>query len=116
MSIWKAALANGVTIADPAAAAALTQGAAPADLTENGGAIGGTNDGDIPALVDPAGDSGASVIAGIRENATKINLILAQLAKIKNDVAAVRTAVGANKTAIDAIISALETANIIKTS
>lgn len=50
-----------------------------ADLTENSGAIGGTNDGDLPALVDPAGDAGASVIAGIRENAAKINAILAAL-------------------------------------
>lgn len=48
-----------------------------ADLTENSSAIGGTNDGDIPALVDPAGDSGASVIAGIRENATMINALRA---------------------------------------
>lgn len=48
-------------------------------LTENTGAIGGTNDGDLPALVNPAGDSGASVIAGIRENSTKINAIIAAL-------------------------------------
>lgn len=48
-------------------------------LTENSGAIGGTNDGDLPALVDPAGDSGASVIAGIRENSTAINTLTTKL-------------------------------------
>lgn len=48
-------------------------------LTEDGGAIGGTNDGDLPALVDPNGDAGASVIAAIRENAAKINEIAARL-------------------------------------
>lgn len=50
-----------------------------AALTEGGGAIGGTNDGDLTALVDPAGDSGASVIAGIRENATKCNELSTKL-------------------------------------
>lgn len=44
-----------------------------AALTENSSTIGGTNDGNLPALVDPAGDSGASVIAGIREVATRCN-------------------------------------------
>lgn len=53
--------------------------AAIADLTEASGAIGGTSDGDLTALVDPSGDAGASVIAGIRENATAINGILAAL-------------------------------------
>jgi len=47
----------------------------PAALTENAGAIGGVSDGDLPALVDPAGDAGASVIAGIRECATRINAL-----------------------------------------
>lgn len=51
----------------------------PAALTENSGAIGGSSDGDLPALVDPSGDAGASVIAGIRENATKINAIITLL-------------------------------------
>ena len=51
-------------------------------LTENAGAIGGTNDGDLPALVDPAGDAGASVIAGIRENAEKINKIITALTNL----------------------------------
>lgn len=46
-----------------------------ANLTENSGAIGGTNDGNLPALVDPSGDAGATVIAGIRECAAKINAI-----------------------------------------
>lgn len=50
-----------------------------AALTENSSSIGGTNDGDIPSLVDPSGDSGASVIAGIRECATMINTIISNL-------------------------------------
>lgn len=49
----------------------------PAALTEGGGAIGGTSDGDLTSLVDPAGDAGASVIAGVRENATMINTLIA---------------------------------------
>lgn len=53
--------------------------AAIADLTEGGGSIGGTQNGDITALVDPAGDSGASLIDGVRENSAKINGILAAL-------------------------------------
>lgn len=51
----------------------------PTALTENAGAIGGSSDGNLPALVDPAGDAGASVIAGIREVATQCNSILALL-------------------------------------
>lgn len=66
-----------------------------AALTENSGAIGGTNDGDLPALVDPAGDSGASVIAGIRENATAINALTTKL---------------------NAVIAAAEAAGILATS
>lgn len=54
-------------------------GASIAALTENSSAIGGTNDGNLISLVDPSGDSGASVIHGIRENATKINEIAAKL-------------------------------------
>lgn len=49
--------------------------AAPSALTENAGAIGGASDGDLPALVDPAGDAGASVIAGVREVATRANTL-----------------------------------------
>jgi predicted RecA/RadA family phage recombinase len=48
---------------------------APAALTENSGVIGGTSDGNLPALVDPSGDAGASVIAGIREVATRCNTL-----------------------------------------
>src|SRR3990167_8796022 len=51
----------------------------PSALTENGAAIGGTSDGDLPALVAPAGDAGASLIAGVRENATMINTIITLL-------------------------------------
>lgn len=66
-----------------------------AALTENSSAIGGTNDGDLPALVDPGGDSGASVIAGIRENATKNNEL---------------------STKVNAILAALENVGIVATS
>jgi hypothetical protein len=46
------------------------------DLTEDSGAIGGTNDGDLPDLSTP----GAAVnTASVRENATRINEILAVL-------------------------------------
>lgn len=47
----------------------------PAALTENSGVIGGTSDGNLPALVDPSGDAGASVIAGIREVAERSNTL-----------------------------------------
>lgn len=61
----------------------VNQAALVAALTENSGAIGGTNDGNLPALVDPNGDAGASVIAAIRENATAINNILTALKNAK---------------------------------
>lgn len=60
-------------------------------LQENGGSIGGTSDGNLPALVDPAGDAGASVIAGIRECATKINLLVTAMNAVKTDNASIRT-------------------------
>lgn len=78
-------------IANVAAPAALTA----ATLTENSGAIGGTNDGNLPALVDPSGDSGASVIAGIRENAAMINKLHADITALRttvaNEIAALKT-------------------------
>lgn len=46
------------------------------DLTEDGGAIGGTNDGDIPDLTSP---SAALNAEGIRELATMVNTILEAL-------------------------------------
>jgi hypothetical protein len=70
---------SGEWFIDPTLAGGLKPATDPANLTEAGGAIGGTSDGDLPALVDPNGDAGATVIAGIRENATKINAILAAL-------------------------------------
>lgn len=79
-------------VADPAAMAALTSAA----LTENGGAIGGSNDGDAPTPVDPNGDAGASVIAYLRELAVALN-------EVRADVAAAKTAIDANKAAVDAI-------------
>ena len=57
-------------------AAASGAAAAIADLTEDTGAIGGTNDGNLPDLTTP----GATVnTASVRENATRINEILAVL-------------------------------------
>lgn len=45
-------------------------------LTEAGGAIGGTNDGDLPSL---AGVADANVSAAIREVAAKLNELIAAL-------------------------------------
>lgn len=57
-------------------AAASGAASAIADLTEDSGAIGGTNDGDLPDLTTP----GTTVnTASVRENATRINEILAVL-------------------------------------
>lgn len=92
-------------IADPAAMAALTSAA----ITENGGAIGGTNDGNMPALVDPSGDAGASVIAAIRELAVALN-------EVRADVAAGKTAIDGNKAAIDAALVVLENAGLVASS
>jgi hypothetical protein len=50
--------------------------AAIAALTENSGAIGGTNDGDLPDLTTP---SAAGNTAAVRELATHVNNILAAL-------------------------------------
>jgi hypothetical protein len=54
----------------------ITEGSAVADLTEDGGAIGGTNDGDIPDLTTP---SAALNTAAVRELATTVNTLLASL-------------------------------------
>lgn len=88
-TIAGAGLAQAATVA---AAAAQTSAA----LTENSGSIGGTNDGNLPSLVDPGGDSGASVIAGIRENATMINACVADITELRTqlnaEIAALKTA------------------------
>lgn len=47
-----------------------------ADLTEDGGAIGGTSDGDLPDLTTP---SAAANTASVRELATRINALQAEL-------------------------------------
>ena len=47
-----------------------------AALTENSGAIGGTNDGDIPSLASP---DAATNAAAIREVAEKLNDVIAAL-------------------------------------
>jgi len=74
--------ASGVNLNQIMQAANLT--ATAAALTEGSGAIGGTQDGDITTLVDPAGDNGASLIDGVRECAAAIN-------KVVTDVAALRS-------------------------
>lgn len=102
---------------------------APAALTENAGAIGGTSDGDLPALVDPNGDAGATVIAGIREVATRCNTLgtlagvtaqnvsdvtqkvieLVTLATTaQNNLKELTTAQAANRTAIIALTDAVK--------
>jgi len=64
---------TGATLAQGNPAAA---GAAVADLTENSGAIGGTNDGDLPDLSSP---DAAGNAAAVRELATTVNGLLASL-------------------------------------
>jgi hypothetical protein len=62
---------------DETAVAALIGGSTLiADLTENSGAIGGTNDGDLPDLTTP---SAALNTAAVRELAVRINEIQAEL-------------------------------------
>jgi len=46
------------------------------DLLENGGSIGGTNDGDLPSLASP---TAALACEAVREVAVKVNAILAAL-------------------------------------
>ena len=54
----------------------LGQGAAVASLTEDGGAVGDTNDGDLPDLTTP---DAAGNAAAVREVATKLNGLLTAL-------------------------------------
>jgi hypothetical protein len=73
-----ATAATSATSATSATAAAAISGVETtvADLTENAGAIGGTNDGDIPDL--SSADAAANA-AAVRELATTVNAILAAL-------------------------------------
>lgn len=87
-------------LADPTGASALTQDA----LEDNTGGTAGTTLAEIGATYDQA------------EVANAIASLAAQLAKVKVDVAAVRTGSEANNAAIDAIHVALETAGVVKTS
>ena len=57
-------------------ASALTGSAVVDVLTENSGAIGGTNDGDIPDLTTP---DAAGNAAAVRELATTVNAIVSAL-------------------------------------
>jgi predicted RecA/RadA family phage recombinase len=102
------------TLADGLTAAALTEdggaiggsndgdipdlAATAAALTENSGAIGGSQDGDITTLVDPSGDSGASLIDGVRECAVMINTLV-------TDVDALRAAARENATMINTLVT-----------
>lgn len=67
-------MSDGSELVSLAAASGAT--AAIADLTENSGAIGGTNDGDLPDLSSP---SAALNAAAARELATRVNEIQAAL-------------------------------------
>lgn len=89
--------------------------AAIAALTENGGALGGVQDGNITALVDPAGDAGASLIDGVREVAAKVNALAAAEAVHAQNISDVAqktielvTAQGEDRTAIVALTDAIK--------
>lgn len=66
--------ATGAEVLSLAKASGAT--AAEATLTENAGAIGGTNDGDLPSLASP---TAALACEAVREVAAKVNAILAKL-------------------------------------
>lgn len=89
--------------------------AAIAALTEGAGAIGGVQDGDITALVDPAGDAGASLIDGVREVAVKVNALAAaeavhaqNISDVAQKIIELVTAQGEDRTAIVALTDAIK--------
>lgn len=89
--------------------------AAVAALTENGGALGGVQDGNITALVDPAGDAGASLIDGVREVAAKVNALAAaeavhaqNISDVAQKIIELVTAQGEDRTAIVALTDAVK--------
>lgn len=89
--------------------------AAIAALTENGGALGGVQDGNIAALVDPAGDAGASLIDGVREVAAKVNALAAaeavhaqNISDVAQKIIELVTAQGEDRTAIVALTDAIK--------
>lgn len=55
------------------------------DLTENGGAIGGTNDGDLPDMSSvsspPTQAEVQAIRDGVRENAAQLNKLRASLSR-----------------------------------
>jgi len=55
---------------------AYADGTTVGELTENGGAIAGTNDGDLPDLTSPTAAANA---AAIRELAQRLNELIAHL-------------------------------------
>jgi hypothetical protein len=75
MYVFNAVSSSGVTIARDTNAVTGDQTAIAA-LTENAGAIGGTNDGDLPDLSSP---DAATNAAAIREVAAKLNALQAAL-------------------------------------
>lgn len=98
-----------------------------AALTEGGGALGGVQDGNITALVDPAGDAGASLIDGVREVAAKANALASleavhaqNISNATQKVIELKTAQDANEAAIsdlrDAVASLAGTVNAIITA
>jgi predicted RecA/RadA family phage recombinase len=90
-------------IADPASAAALTQAA----LVDGSGGVAA---GSISAI---GGTFSAGTITVIKNSFASV---LARLAEIKVDVAAVRTGSEANNTAIDSTLAALETFKVVAAS
>lgn len=75
-SITPASATAAATALAAGTADALTGTTVIADITENSGAIGGTNDGDLPDLTT----AGAQVNTdSVREIAVKLNALLAEL-------------------------------------
>lgn len=79
---------------------------AQAAVTENSGAIGGTNDGDLPDLSSP---DAATNAAAVRECATAINGLV-------TDATALTDGVRENAAKINAILAALRGAGLIASS
>lgn len=136
---------QGAHIADPTSAAALTQDsltdsttgvaattlAACTNIDTIGGTLTGTLDNTLADIGNTtSSDGSAAVNKNFKEiqaelvtqkalNTAVVNAIAslaAQLAKVKTDVAAVRTGSEANNTAIDSILAALEAFKVVAAS
>lgn len=88
-------------------------GSAPAALTENAGAIGGTNDGDLPDLTTPDANSNA---AAVRELATKVNEIASDVGNLIAGDRELATKVNTLTTKLNSILTALENVGILASS